>query len=94
MFFIWMVAVGVLYVSDLGNECVRRIGADGVIVEVHPDPDNAWSDGAQSLSCEAFAAMMRALAPLAELCGRPIDGGVVLPRPAEAGALATLRACA
>lgn len=33
-------------------------GADGVIVEVHPDPENAQSDGFQSLDCEAFAKMM------------------------------------
>jgi 3-deoxy-7-phosphoheptulonate synthase len=30
-------------------------GAQGVIVEVHPDPDQALSDGAQSLSLPAFA---------------------------------------
>src|SRR5688572_27249948 len=34
------------------------IGADGVIVEVHPDPEKAWSDGAQSLTFDDFAAMM------------------------------------
>lgn len=37
------------------------VGADGVIVEVHPDPANAWSDGAQSLSHEGFAEMMHTL---------------------------------
>jgi 3-deoxy-7-phosphoheptulonate synthase len=44
--------------------CARAaiaIGADGVIVEVHPDPDNAWSDGAQSLTFENFAEMMEGL---------------------------------
>lgn len=42
--------------------CARAalaIGADGVIVEVHPDPDNAWSDGAQSLTFDLFAEMMK-----------------------------------
>jgi len=34
------------------------VGADGVIVEVHPDPDNAWSDGAQSLTLLGFAEIM------------------------------------
>ena len=34
------------------------VGADGVIVEVHPQPDKAWSDGAQSLSFDLFAEMM------------------------------------
>lgn len=38
------------------------VGADGVIVEVHPDPDNAWSDGAQSLTCCMFGEMMDEIA--------------------------------
>ncbi|HWR14513.1 MAG TPA: 3-deoxy-7-phosphoheptulonate synthase [Terriglobales bacterium] len=33
-------------------------GADGLIVEVHPCPERAWSDGPQSLTLEAFAEMM------------------------------------
>jgi 3-deoxy-7-phosphoheptulonate synthase len=43
------------------------IGADGLMVEVHPQPEKAISDGAQSLNCAQFAAMMRDLAPLVEL---------------------------
>jgi 3-deoxy-7-phosphoheptulonate synthase len=38
-------------------------GADGLIVEVHPDPDNAWSDGDQSLDFAEFDTMMSSLAP-------------------------------
>ena len=34
------------------------IGADGLLVECHPDPDNAWSDGAQSLDLDQFREMM------------------------------------
>jgi 3-deoxy-7-phosphoheptulonate synthase len=34
------------------------VGADGLIVEVHPDPDRAMSDGRQSLTPDGFAAMM------------------------------------
>ena len=34
------------------------IGADGVIVEAHPEPEKAWSDGAQSLTLDGFAEMM------------------------------------
>jgi len=37
------------------------VGADGVIIEVHPDPDNAWSDGAQSLTLGGFAELMGSL---------------------------------
>ena len=36
-------------------------GADGIIVEVHPCPERAWSDGPQSLTFEQFEAMMRSL---------------------------------
>jgi 3-deoxy-7-phosphoheptulonate synthase len=38
-------------------------GADGMIVEVHPNPAKAWSDGDQSLDFAAFDAMMAALDP-------------------------------
>ncbi len=33
-------------------------GADGLLIEVHPNPEEAWSDGAQSLTFDDFAAMM------------------------------------
>ena len=39
------------------------IGADGLIVEVHPCPEKAVSDGAQSLSLQQFANMMNELQP-------------------------------
>ena len=39
------------------------IGADGMIVEVHPDPDKAWSDGDQSLDFAGFDEMMFDLYP-------------------------------
>jgi len=39
------------------------IGADGLIVEVHPSPDQAWSDGKQSLTFQQFDDMMRDLDP-------------------------------
>jgi len=42
-------------------------GADGLIVEVHPDPDKAWSDGEQSLTFTEFGTMMADLAPWCEL---------------------------
>jgi 3-deoxy-7-phosphoheptulonate synthase len=46
------------------------IGADGLIVEVHPCPEKAVSDGAQSLTLEGFRAMMRDLSPYLELWKR------------------------
>ncbi|MEO6656378.1 MAG: 3-deoxy-7-phosphoheptulonate synthase, partial [Pyrinomonadaceae bacterium] len=42
-------------------KAAMAVGADGVIVEVHPDPDNAWSDGAQSLTLHGFSEMMENL---------------------------------
>ena len=39
------------------------VGIDGLIVEMHPDPERAWSDGAQSLSPAEFAKMMAELQP-------------------------------
>ncbi len=43
------------------------IGADGLIVEVHPCPEKAVSDGAQSLTLEGFRETMRELRPYIEL---------------------------
>jgi len=43
------------------------IGADGIIVEVHPHPEKAISDGAQSLDLTAFDKMMRELKPYISL---------------------------
>ncbi len=43
------------------------IGADGIIVEVHPNPEKAVSDGAQSLTIPQFAAMMKELKPYLKL---------------------------
>jgi 3-deoxy-7-phosphoheptulonate synthase len=45
-------------------------GADGLIVEVHPDPERAFSDGDQSLTPAAFASLILRLRPFAEAAGR------------------------
>jgi 3-deoxy-7-phosphoheptulonate synthase len=47
-------------------------GADGLIVEVHPDPEHALSDGDQSLAPIAFASMMRSLEAFAAAAGRTL----------------------
>jgi 3-deoxy-7-phosphoheptulonate synthase len=47
-------------------------GADGLIVEVHPDPEHALSDGDQSLAPVAFASMMRSLEAFAAAAGRTL----------------------
>jgi 3-deoxy-7-phosphoheptulonate synthase len=45
-------------------------GADGLIIEVHPDPDHALKDGAQSITIETFEEMMPILAKVADAVGR------------------------
>jgi len=45
-------------------------GADGLIIEVHPHPEEALSDGVQSLKPGRFAALMEGLRPVAEAVGR------------------------
>ena len=47
-------------------------GADGLIIEVHPDPVKAFSDGPQSLKPAKFAKLMDNLRPFAELMGRTL----------------------
>jgi 3-deoxy-7-phosphoheptulonate synthase len=44
-------------------------GADGILIEVHPDPDRALSDGAQSLDFEGFRRLLESLRRLAEPLG-------------------------
>lgn len=48
------------------------VGADGLLVEVHYDPDQAMSDGTQSLRPEGFEAMMREVGAVAEAVGRTL----------------------
>ena len=48
-------------------------GADGLIVEVHPDPPSAASDGRQSLTPEGFVNLMDDLRTLADAVGRSLD---------------------
>jgi 3-deoxy-7-phosphoheptulonate synthase len=48
-------------------------GADGLLIEVHPDPDKALSDGAQSLDFAGFTKLMEQLRRLAEPLGRKIN---------------------
>jgi len=47
-------------------------GADGLLVEVHPDPENALSDGEQTLSYPEFRELMEGLKPFAVAAGRQL----------------------
>lgn len=48
-------------------------GADGLIVEVHPRPEEARSDGAQSLKPERFADLVKQIKAIAQAVGRSTD---------------------
>jgi 3-deoxy-7-phosphoheptulonate synthase len=48
-------------------------GADGIMVEVHPRPHEALSDGHQALTCENFAELMTKLAPFVRAAGRTLS---------------------
>jgi len=47
-------------------------GADGLIIEVHPDPDRALSDGMQSLDLGLFETLMREVSKIASAVGRSL----------------------
>ncbi|MDD5944631.1 MAG: 3-deoxy-7-phosphoheptulonate synthase [Clostridia bacterium] len=57
------------YISPLSKAAVA-VGADGLMIEVHPCPEKALSDGAQSLNAEDFKALTDELRPFIELAGR------------------------
>jgi len=48
-------------------------GADGLLIEIHPEPDKAMSDGAQSLTFPAFAQLLESLRALAVPLGRKVN---------------------
>jgi 3-deoxy-7-phosphoheptulonate synthase len=51
-------------------KAAAAVGADGLLIEVHPSPAEALSDGRQSLTPENFARLMRELRPFVEASGR------------------------
>jgi 3-deoxy-7-phosphoheptulonate synthase len=46
------------------------MGADALLIEVHPNPAEAWSDGAQQLSLDMFKRLMEELQPFIAAAGR------------------------
>src|ERR1700734_966316 len=61
------------------------VGADGLIIEVHPDPDRALSDGKQSLYPEQFDALMGEVRQIAKVLDRFVAEPVANPGVANAG---------
>ena len=62
-------AAGVRVLVPILARAAVAVGADGLLVEVHPQPDKAASDGEQSLTLEQFDAMMTDLQPYLRLRG-------------------------
>jgi 3-deoxy-7-phosphoheptulonate synthase len=52
------------------SRAAAAVGADGIMIEVHNDPDRALSDGAQSITPEAYAALVADLKRIAPVVGR------------------------
>ena len=59
------------YVAAIARAAIAA-GADGLIVEVHPEPAKAVSDGKQSLKPEKFAEMVKQVKAIAEIIGRRV----------------------
>jgi 3-deoxy-7-phosphoheptulonate synthase len=59
------------YVPSMSCASVAA-GADGLMIEVHPSPEKALSDGPQSLTFENFGALMETLCPFIAAAGRTI----------------------
>jgi len=59
------------YVGALSKGAIAT-GADGLLIEVHPDPPSALSDGPQSLRPSKFAELMKELEPIAKAVGRTL----------------------
>ncbi len=54
------------------NKAAIAVGADGLLIEMHPEPSLAWSDADQALSPLELHNLMMALDPLAKSVGRSI----------------------
>ena len=60
-------AAGVRSLVPVLARAASVVGGDGLLVEVHPSPEQAWSDGSQSLTFSEFRRMMLDLQPYVEL---------------------------
>jgi len=65
-------ACGKAWMVERMSMAAIAAGADGLIIEVHNDPEHAWCDGAQSITPEQFDALMPRLTELAVCVGREV----------------------
>lgn len=59
------------WVTPLSKAAIA-VGCDGLIIEVHPNPEEAYSDGEQSLTPKNFINLMNEIRPLVKLLGKTI----------------------
>jgi 3-deoxy-7-phosphoheptulonate synthase len=65
-------ATGKWYLVEPVGLAAIAAGADGLMIEMHPNPDHALSDGAQSLTPENFAKLQSKVSKVASALGRPM----------------------
>lgn len=65
-------ACGIAYMVPALTKAAVAVGADGLIIEVHNNPEKAMSDGPQSLRPEQFAGLMETITKYAEIEGKKI----------------------
>ncbi|MDD6160514.1 MAG: 3-deoxy-7-phosphoheptulonate synthase [Oscillospiraceae bacterium] len=66
-------ACGKAWMVERMSMAAVAAGADGLIIEVHNDPQHAWCDGAQSITPDQFDALMPKLKTMAECVGRTLE---------------------
>jgi len=62
-------------VSPMAKAAIAA-GADGLLIEVHPDPKSSLSDGAQTLKLDTFAQLMKEIKPIVQAIGRELGTSV------------------
>jgi len=65
-------ASGMWWMVEPLAKAAVAVGADGLMIEVHNDPENAWCDGAQSLKSQKFEHLMSDLKNIANIVGREL----------------------
>jgi 3-deoxy-7-phosphoheptulonate synthase len=76
-------ATGKWYLVEPVGLASIAAGADGLLIEVHPNPDHALSDGAQSLTPTNFAKLSEKVATVAGALGRPMAEQAISDEPAK-----------
>lgn len=69
-------AAGVRYIVPSMTKASVMSGANGLILEVHPNPEKAWSDGQQTLSLDTFETLMKVVRQLVQIEGKEISKAV------------------